>query len=428
MMKKVAFYLDNTTIASVDCSSALDGNPGIGGTEWLIVVVSTLLARRENGIKVLLYTTRSASLPEGICNVIVKDLPDAIADAERIGVDYLVVKHSADNITNNVFSIKLKHLRVICWCHVFVCHWELDYYADNDLISKIVYVGREMYDLYRDHRIYSKATYIFNCVPVGDSREYVRLHPYETRKNAIVYVGSLVPFKGFHLLAEAWPLIKEQVPDAELYVIGSGRLYNKNSKLGEWKIADSDYESRFMPYLLSGDKLHPDVHFMGVMGKEKKNVLVKARVGVPNPSGITETFCLSAVEMQMYGCRIATNNYPGYLDTIKNGKLFNRRGCLANLIVELMNSTDNQYEEAMKCFESEFSYGTICSKWEELLNTGNVLYVDKLRNLSYRLKWLKEFLRLLKHYFPFLSNLTTVERVLIYFERKRYGRITYIDS
>ena len=427
-MKKIAFYLDNAAIASTDCSKALESNPGIGGTEWLIIAISTLLSERDNGLDITLFTTSQANLPVGLKNVIVKDLSEAIVVADSAKVDYLVVKHLAENIVNHTFDVRTEHLRIICWCHVFVCHWELDHYADNEIITKVVFVGREMFDLYRDHRIYSKTTYIYNCVPSGNARECVRLNPYGTRNNVIVYVGSLVPFKGFHLLAEAWPKVKMQIPDAELFVIGSGKLYNKNSLLGEWQIADAEYEDRFMPYLLSNGKLHPDVHFMGVMGEEKKDVLLRSRIGVPNPSGITETFCLSAVEMQMYGCRIATNNYPGYLDTVRNGKLFDRKGNLADLIIDLLKSTDSNYEEAMDYFESEFSYDTVCSKWEELLTTGNLHYSKKLRNPFYRFKWLKEFMRIIKQYVPILSHLQMVERFLIFFERKLYGRVTYIDS
>ena len=427
-MTKVAFFLDNKAISSKDCSKALECNPGIGGTEWLFVVMSSLLADRNNDIDVVLYTTSSGSFPDGIRNVVVSNLSEAIKEADSAGYDYLVIKHLADNIVNGVLDVKTTDLRIICWCHVFVCHWELDYYADNDAVSKVVFVGKEMYDLYRDHRIYPKTTYIYNCVPLKGSREYAQNFPYDKRGNKIVYIGSLVPFKGFHLLAEAWPEIKQQIPDAEMYVIGSGKLYDEKSVLGKWKIAEASYEDMFMPYILKDGEIHPDVHFIGVMGEEKKEVIAKSRIGVPNPSGITETFCLSAVEMQMYGCRVATNNYPGYLDTVRNGKLFDRKGNLADTVIDLMNSDEYRYEEAMEYFMTEFSYDVVCCKWEELLKTGEVQYESGLGNACYRLKWLKEFFRVLKKCLPFLSRLPMVERVLIYIERKRFGRVTYIDS
>lgn len=427
-MKRVAFYLDNSAIRATDCSNALDGNPGIGGTEWLFVAVSSLLANRDNEIETVLYTTVSGAFPVGIDNVVVKDLSEAIELADSSGFDYLVVKHLADNIISGRLDVRTKHLQIICWCHVFVCHWELDYYAQNHLISKVVFVGREMYDLYRDHKIYQKATYIYNCVPSGNAREMVQKVPYHSRRNVVVYVGSLVPFKGFHLLAQAWPQIIEEVPDAEMYVIGSGKLYDKNSQLGEWGIAEESYENSFMSFLTQSGKIIPSVHFMGVMGEDKKEILLKSKVGVPNPSGITETFCLSAVEMQMHGCRIATIKYPGYLDTVRNGKLYGRRDNLAEVVIELLKSSDNDYDKSMDYFEHNFSFDVVCKKWEELLKTGTIRYTDKLNNLFYRLKWLKEILRVVKQYIPFMRNFPMAERLLIYIERKHYGRVTYIDS
>lgn len=427
-MKRVAFYLDNSAIRATDCSNALEGNPGIGGTEWLFVAVSSLLANRDNDIETVLYTTASGTFPVGIENVIVNNLTEAIALADSSGFDYLVVKHLADNITNSRFDVKTKHLQIICWCHIFVCHWELDYYANNDLISKVVFVGREMYDLYRDHKIYNKATYIYNCVPSGDARELVRQAPYHKRKNVVVYVGSLVPFKGFHLLAQAWPQIIEEVQDAEMYVIGSGKLYDETFQLGEWGIAEASYEKSFMSFLTQSGKIISSVHFMGVMGEDKKEILLKSKVGVPNPSGITETFCLSAVEMQMYGCRIATINFPGYMDTVRNGRLYNRKGNLATVIVELLQSSENYYASSMDYFEENFSYETVITKWEELIKTGNICYADKLTNLCYRFKWLKELLRIIKRHLPFLYYMPMVERILIFIERRVYGKATYIDS
>ena len=278
------------------------------------------------------------------------------------------------------------------------------------------------------YKVFEKATYIYNCVPANDARERVQKMPYSKRGNVVVYVGSLVPYKGFHLLAQAWPQILKCVPDAELYVIGSGKLYNEKNSLGKWKLAESSYEELFMPYLVNGSQIIPSVHFMGVMGKSKEEILLKSRVGVPNPSGITETFCLSAVEMQMCGCRIATINYPGYLDTVKNGKLYGRKESLAEVVASLLRSTENHYESAMSYFENNFSFDSVSEKWEELLLSGEVRRTEKIHNLRYRLKWLKEFMRIIKHILPFMYRLPMLERVLIFFERKRFGKVTYIDS
>ena len=51
------------------------------------------------------------------------------------------------------------------------------------------------------------------------------------------------------------------------------------------------------------------------------DILKNIRVGCPNPTGDSETFCLSAVEMQAMGCVVAAMEAPGYYDTFFNGHI-----------------------------------------------------------------------------------------------------------
>lgn len=425
-MITVNFYLDNKVFSHMDCSTVLESNPGIGGTEWLILVISTLLSTNDNGIAVKLLATSDGIFPAGLKYEKVKDLRDAILQSDND--DYLVFKHDVDNIYSGILHTDSAKLKLICWCHVFVCQWELDYYADNKDIWKIIYVGREMYDLYRDHRSFYKSCYIYNCVPLGNSRDLVKTYPRSKRNNNVVYMGNLVPFKGFHILAEAWPKVVEKVPDAHLYVIGSGRLYRKYAQLGTYGIAEESYENSFIRYISKDGRINDNVHFLGLMGNEKKDILIKAKVGVPNPSGITETFCICAVEMQQYGATVTTINFPGYVDTVKNGRLITRKDSLAGSIVNLLQSEDNNYDMAMDYFEKNFSYEHVAELWRQLLIDGNPAMSKKIPNLNYRLKWLKEVCRIIKKVLPLFNRLPILERIIIYFERMKYGKTTYIDS
>ena len=57
-----------------------------------------------------------------------------------------------------------------------------------------------------------------------------------------------------------------------------------------------------------------------------------------------------------------------------------------------------------------------------------IKYDEKIPNLLYRFKWLKEMIRNIKQAVPFLKYMPMLERVLIFIERKLNGRVTYIDS
>lgn len=393
----------------------------------MILLIASRLAHEGNGLEIELLMTEKQQVPLQLKSEVADSLAGAIQKAEADECDLLVVKHHVDNIMGDCLHSACG-MRFLVWCHVFPCYWELDYYANNDEVRNVIFVGREMMDLYRDHPIFAKATYIYNCVSLAGCREEVRKAPLQSRGHVVTYMGSLVPFKGFHLLAKAWPYILERVPDAQLYVIGSGQLYDTKQKMGTWGIAQSDYEMSFMGYLSRAGKVHDSVHFMGRMGSEKKEVLLQTKVGVPNPSGITETFCLAAVEMQMYGARIVTAEAPGYLDTVSNGILCKHPSDLADTIVRMLEDDHTNYQDAVDYFEREFSLPPVIARWKRLLEEGGIPDDGQLVNAGYRLKWLKEAIRQLSKWIPVNRYIPPVERLLIYVERKFLCRTTYMDS
>ena len=48
----------------------------------------------------------------------------------------------------------------------------------------------------------------------------------------VVYLGGLNKYKGFHVLAKAWKKVLAEVSDAKLIVLGSGKLYNRETSMG----------------------------------------------------------------------------------------------------------------------------------------------------------------------------------------------------
>lgn len=425
-MRKIALFIENSSIHDVSLTSIDKGNPGIGGTEYLMFMLANMLTRSDNGIDVTVYIEKEQQLPPSIKYEVCGTLPNAIKNSEKSNCQYLVVKHNADYIINDELHCN-QDLKLIVWCHVFICFWELDYYTSNSDVKWIVYVGREHLQLNIDHPSYKKSTYIYNFIDLEGCEEKVKSHPFAKRKPVVTYLGSLVPFKGFHLLAEAWPHVLKEVPEAELYVIGSGKVYDSHASLGKLGIACKEYEDVFSPYLIKDNKLIPSVHFLGRMGAEKEDILLKTKVGVPNPTGITETFCLSAVEMQILGARIATVKAPGYLDTVKDGILYKRPEQLTKSIISLLKDNVSNYEEAMRYFESQFSKNIILKQWENLLKDNYVPNRHK-SNLNYRFKWMKAMVGYMCKFLPDFIKIPNIERVLVAFERKILHRYTFMDS
>lgn len=394
---KVGFYINNSQFLQVDCRNVIDGNPGIGGTWHLFLIVASQLALRDNGLDVVLFAQKNTGLlPEGPSIVEVRDNIEALEYADKSGVEYMVLNILRFPWASYDYSRLTSKMKIIVWCHNFATNKELVSLARNKRVFKIVNVSKGQMDLYIDHEAYSKMDYVYNCVPfLREDIELANKTAFCERKHIVTYMGSLVSQKCFHVLASIWPEILKVVPDAELYVIGNGRVHNNNAQLGKYGIAAADYEEKFMPYLTdSNGAVLNSVHFMGNMGVEKNKILQMTKVGVPNPTGFTETFCLCAVEMQSMGAVVTAMKSPGYYDTFLNGVIVDNKRSLKNSIIKLLLSQEKLGDCSMK-IQQLFSIDSSISKWESILNGHRLVQIDveDHGNKTYRLKWLKEFIR-----------------------------------
>ncbi|MCL1937871.1 MAG: glycosyltransferase family 4 protein [Candidatus Azobacteroides sp.] len=414
---RIAFYLRNANISTIDCRNILDGNPGIGGSEYAIISVATLLSQRNKGFDIVLYAQDKGLLPDNLHIELADNIDLSVQKAiEQVMTLMIVDCKDMDNATVIKYS---KTMNFVIWGHNFLPYRTLNFYARQQNILRIVNVGREQWDLWRDHPIFCKSDYIYNGIFLPSISKH-DITPYHKRSKNVIYIGSLMHIKGFHVLAKAWKIVLKSVPEANLYVVGSGKLYNKNSELGKWGIADNEYENTFMPDLLDeAGNLLPSVHFMGIMGKEKNDLLLKCKVGVPNPSGNTETFGFTAIEMQAMGCLVTTKRCPGYLDTVApNGILYESESQLAGNIVRLLQRTNNDYLSMYNFIKNRFDYDLIISEWEKLLyncetrNKKHIHSISPLSNPMYHCKKLKEFMRKLKELMPFTKHIPPIELII----------------
>ena len=105
-------------------------------------------------------------------------------------------------------------------------------------------------------------------------------------------------------------------------VIGGADVYGAGTQLGRYGIAEEKYENEYIAPLIQQGLAagRPSVTFHGRMGTERSLVLRQALIGIPNPIGATETFCLSATELSAYGIAVVSGAYHGLLDTVVHGQ------------------------------------------------------------------------------------------------------------
>ena len=165
----------------------------------------------------------------------------------KVKPDFVVFKYEPYLYKEASMCAKECNTKLIPWAHNFIKRSELTVLANNPLVTRIICVSKEQLNMYRDHKAFLKSVYIYNGMPVKYLKTELPYIPsYSDRPYEVTYIGSIVPYKGFHILAEAWKDVLKVFPQAKLNVIGNGKLYDRNSKLGHYGIAEEEYEKQLV--------------------------------------------------------------------------------------------------------------------------------------------------------------------------------------
>ncbi len=367
---KVGFYLENNLIPDIDFRYPEKGNPGSGGTQFLFVAIPYYL-KKLYGSKIdpILFVNAKGALPSNLDAYKVKDLNEAALKAKEIGCMSLVYRPRRDATLGFFPLIEKLDLECIAWAHVTPKENHLREMAQCSQIKACICVGNEQHDQLLDSPITSKLTVIPNAYDIGNA-----LFENTSRKkepNLVVYLGALVPQKGFHMLAKVWPQILKQHPNAKLSVIGSGKLYSADTRLGRWGVAESSFEENsIIPYLQGNDgEPMPSVTFHGRMGLNRSKILGRAIIGIPNPTGATETFCLAATELSAHKVAIVSGAYNGLNDTVVHGNtglLGRSEQDLIDNICYFLENSEKAYEYGQNGYEfvsKTYNFEKITEQW-----------------------------------------------------------------
>lgn len=434
---RVFFYFDNLRKKNIDFSIPEKGNPGIGGTEFMIWMISYYLNLYFNDIEVSILAPVIDKLPSNIKCIKCDSIYNAVELANNMNSDVLVLrgaKYEDENLYKLIDEMKVK---TIMWCHNFERYKYLKLASDTKYIKRNICVSKEQYDRLRDHKIFKKSDYIFNCI---DCSIYENKIDVNQKENIVCYLGAIRPAKGFHKLAEVWERIEEKIPNCKLYVIGSGKLYDEDIILGKYGIAEKSYEDIFIKYLVDNNgKIKGNIKFFGDLShNDKIEIMSQAKVGVLNPIAKDETFCISAIEFEALGVPVVAKKAYGLLNTVKNnqtGFLIKNDNQLVKYITMLLKDNSlngNMGKKANNYINNNFDVKNICCKWREMLyevkNNQECSINIKLENYSCDLKWLREINRKIKKIYVLKEIPAILEYPDVIYDNKYYKKASIIKS
>lgn len=415
---KIGILFDDAGFYNMDFRYPESGNPGIGGTQFCFLMLIRYYSKNNQTDKLIIYHLNSNDNNKYWDNITLKHttLEDFSLECKKDNIDIALISISRLKILENQLS--LNHIKTIVWAHNFLTQEILNITRNSNIVKRVVFVGKEQYDRYIDDDIINKSVCIMNIFN-ADCPEYQRA---AQLKNIVTYTGAIVKGKGFHVLAKEWTNILKEVPDAELYVLGTGNLYGGNIRIGKYGIASEEYEQEFMPYLLDPEgKIHPSVHFLGILGKEKNEIYQKTKVGVINPTARTEICSISAIEMGACGIPIVSKFHNGMPDVIENektGLLATNEISFRRDVIKLLkdNRLNLAYSKQAKIFVREkFNPNFGIQLWEktfqEVKNDLLPTYKPPQKNYMNNFKFARIINRFLRYKLglKFLPSLATLE-------------------
>ena len=380
-MTNIAFFLNQPNLKEKDLSELLTKSYRLGGSEYEFLLVSYLIEQRNNSIQSCLLSNYKGKVPhhkffyvnnlEQACEFCVENT------IKKLVVDIKQFKES----TLKKYSKKIEFL---IWAHNIIGKYYLNKCLTYSCVKKIICVSQSQMLGYKNHPAYLKSCYIYNIIPFKE-KDFYKSKITSRDQHNVVYMGCIRPDKGFHVIAKAWPQVLKRVPDAQLYVIGNGQLYGENITLGKHGIATQEYEDVFLPFLTDNKgNILPSVHFMGLLGDEKYDIMGKCKVGVPNPTNSTETFCISGVEMELMGCSVTTLKLPVYEETQMNKKyLFQDEKQISDFIIKRLNDESDKFEDLFHFVTNKFNAEYSFCKWEKLIKCNDVENIN-VCHLIYR--------------------------------------------
>ncbi len=366
-MVKVAIILQENEANHKDLSHPELGNPGVGGTAFCFALLIKYLEEYTEQVDFFVYQLNDTVLPAEQGRVKrAEGLQDALSMAKEDGCEVMLLRNHQSG--EDYALLKTFHFRYIFWMHNRLTYAEIRMFDAWEDVKRVIAVGNEMYDYYLDDPIEKKMDFVTNMFLPPDEK-YLREKEYPLW---VTYTGSLIYDKNFHMLAAVWKEVLKEVPEAQLHVIGSGKLYDGSLEMGPYGIADKEYEAMFMPGLCDEEgKILPSVVFHGIMGEEKNEVYQKSAIGVINPMA-TETFCLSAIEKEACGMPVVTRRKNGLLDTVVDGEtgiLYKDPAQLGPVLIKLLKDrtlNERLGKQASQFARNEFLPAKIMPKWVQV--------------------------------------------------------------
>lgn len=317
-MKKIYFPIFSKATQSKRFS-LFDENPGIGGTQFIAIKLALIIANKCPEWKIVLVNFTKIALceyPSNLSQEIYEETDsffEVLASRKKCEASIAIAALPTLSTVSTEILDKVNS-SIIVWSH-----HPFDIPASK-LVSKFKFSGCVCvgtYQFYSNRNLPTQVHHIQNIFSFPKSSDTKFLDRILSEKAFnIVYLGALVPGKGFLELAKSWCQLKAYFPDIKLNVIGSAATYGEVPDVQEVPTS-ADFAKEILKYIPMEDIRAGQVIFHGNLGEEKFDVIRKCDLAVLNPTGFTEAFPASPLECMACGVPVVASNDYGMSDCMR---------------------------------------------------------------------------------------------------------------
>ncbi|HEX7557173.1 MAG TPA: glycosyltransferase family 4 protein [Leptolinea sp.] len=145
---------------------------------------------------------------------------------------------------------------------------------------------------------------------------------------------SSTPFRGLKLLLQAWPSIRQAVPQSQLHLFTSMKVYN------------AEDSNEYMEMYTAARSL-PGVHYHGSVGQAELRETAQKCRALAYPCTFPETSCIAAMEAMAAGCAVVSTSAGALIETAWHNPLIAPGGdwlpIWSQALIKILTD-DNEYE------------------------------------------------------------------------------------
>ena len=273
----------------------------------------------------------------------------------------------------------------IVWSHIDLSSEVADW-LDREWIAGVVAVSDFCRVALLHHSRYRRIGRIYNPLNPFYAEENGPQRADLKHPRQAVFSGHVGETKGAHHLFQSWRHVRRTLPDAQLVVAGSARLYRHDAQVGPLGVASPEFEQRHVNPLAQefGSLEKAGVHLVGLLSPaELRSLYHRSSLGVINLNtyNATESFSCSGVEMAACGLTVfstASSALPETVGFTGDAVLVARPAQLEQAFVDALNRPNDpmRVEAQRRQVRDRYRLGRILDSWEELLRAPADRYFD----------------------------------------------------